>query len=91
MQVVEDRAAHRVDRVGQRVEAVEDRSHCGRPETGKSAPERKYIGMINICVSAMNDCICLIARRGHHAERGDREGEHAAAGAKISRISRIGA
>ena len=31
--------------------------------------------MITICMSAMNDCIWLIARREHHAEGRDREGE----------------
>jgi hypothetical protein len=35
-------------------------SHCGNPATGKIAPERKYIGMIAICISAMKDCICVI-------------------------------
>ncbi len=35
-------------------------SQRGSPATGNSAPERKYIGMITICISAMNDCICVI-------------------------------
>ena len=35
-------------------------SQAGSPDTGKIAPERKYIGIITIWVIAMNDWICLI-------------------------------
>jgi len=35
-------------------------SHWGSPVTGKIAPERKYMGMIAICISAMNDCIWVM-------------------------------
>ena len=35
-------------------------SHAGRLATENSAPEMKNIGMITICISAMNDCIWFI-------------------------------
>ncbi len=35
-------------------------SHEGRPDTGYSAPDRKNMGMTIICMTPMNDCICLM-------------------------------
>ena len=35
-------------------------SQPGRPVTGNSAPEMKNIGITTICVTPMNDCICLM-------------------------------
>ena len=34
-------------------------SHSGSPATGNNAPDRKYIGMIAICITAMKDCSCV--------------------------------
>ena len=60
VQVREDDPAHRVDGIGERVETVEHREPRGRPATGNIAPEKKNIGMIAICMSAMKDCICVM-------------------------------
>ena len=35
-------------------------SQPGRFATGNSAPEMKNIGITIICITPMNDCICLI-------------------------------
>ena len=35
-------------------------SQPGRPAAGNSAPEMKNIGITIICMTPMNDCICLI-------------------------------
>ena len=35
-------------------------SQPGSPAAGNSAPEMKNIGVITICITPMNDCICLI-------------------------------
>ena len=35
-------------------------SHGGSDATEKSAPEMKNIGMIAICMTAMNDCIWVM-------------------------------
>ena len=35
-------------------------SQAGSPATGNSAPEMKNIGITIICMTPMNDCICLI-------------------------------
>ena len=48
-------------------------SQAGRPAAGNSAPEMKYIGIMIICMTPMNDCICLMRIATAQAERGDRE------------------
>ena len=74
VEVGEDGAPHRVDRVGQRVEAVEDLQPApAGPRAGTARRTRKNIGMISICISAMNDWICVMRAADHHAERGERE------------------
>jgi hypothetical protein len=35
-------------------------SHVGSPATGQSAPDRHNIGITIICITPMNDCICLM-------------------------------
>ena len=35
-------------------------SQAGSPATGNSAPEMKNIGITTICITPMNDCICLM-------------------------------
>jgi anti-sigma regulatory factor (Ser/Thr protein kinase) len=60
VEVVEHEPPHRVDGVGQRVEPVEERQPARQVGDRKSTPEMKNSGMMIICITPMNDCICLI-------------------------------
>ena len=58
--MIEDQLAHRIDRVRERIEPVEHRQPGGQRGDENSAPEMKNIGMMIICITPKNDCICLM-------------------------------
>ena len=60
VELAEHQPPHRVDGVGERIERFRIVNHSGSPAAGNSAPEMKYIGMMIICITPMNDCIVLI-------------------------------
>jgi hypothetical protein len=75
VQVGEHRAAHRVDRVGQRVDPVEHVQPHGQPGDREHRARAEVHGQDDHLGQRHERLHLRHPRRGHHAERGDREGQ----------------